>query len=117
MSFSLATLWYERPRFFPAVLAVAFSAVLVALQCGLLLGTFSVVSLPIDLTRADIWIGYPGVRSVDVSQPIPLHWRSRLSSAAVERSEAYYQGCVSWRRPDGGLEVAVVIGSRLAAAS
>ena len=49
MSYSLATLWYERQRFIPGVLAVAFSAVLVALQMGLLLGNFSFVSTPVDL--------------------------------------------------------------------
>ena len=30
LSFSLATLWYERQRFLPGVLAVAFSALLIA---------------------------------------------------------------------------------------
>lgn len=45
MSIALATLWHERLRYFPAVLAVAFSALLVALQCGLLLGTFSMTAI------------------------------------------------------------------------
>ena len=54
MSFALATLWFERRRYLPAVLAVAFSALLVALQLGLLIGTFSMVSVPIDHTRADL---------------------------------------------------------------
>ena len=57
MSFSLATLWYERQRYLPGVLAVAFSALLIALQCGLLLGLFSITSIPVDHTRADIWVG------------------------------------------------------------
>ena len=43
MSYSLAPLWYERQRFLPGVLAVGFSALLIALQCGLLLGLFSIV--------------------------------------------------------------------------
>ena len=30
MSYSLATLWHERQRFLPGVLAVAFSALLIA---------------------------------------------------------------------------------------
>ena len=38
MSYSLATLWHDRQRYLPGMLAVAFSAVLIALQCGLLLG-------------------------------------------------------------------------------
>ena len=60
MSYSLATFWYERQRFLPGVLAVAFSALLIALQCGLLLGLFSITSIPIDHTQADVWVGGPG---------------------------------------------------------
>ena len=61
MSYSLATLWYERARFFPGVLAVAFSALLIALQCGLLLGLFSITSIPIDHSRAHVWVGSKAV--------------------------------------------------------
>ncbi len=61
MSYSLATLWYERARYLPGVLAVAFSALLIALQCGLLMGLFAITSIPIDHTHADIWMGAPHV--------------------------------------------------------
>ena len=57
MPYSLATLWHERNRYLPAVLAVAFSALLIALQCGLLLGLFSITSTPIDHAGADLWVG------------------------------------------------------------
>src|SRR5207244_12458180 len=77
--FAVATLWHERVRFMPAVLAVAFSAVLIVLQTGLLLGTFAVVSLPVDHARADIWIGSPDLVSVEGAQPIPRRWASRLN--------------------------------------
>ncbi len=60
MSYSLTTLWYERNRFMPGILAVAFSALLIALQCGLLLGLFSITSIPIDHTPADIWVSASG---------------------------------------------------------
>src|SRR6202453_1872802 len=78
MSYSLATLWYERQRFMPGVLAVAFSALLIALQCGLLLGLFSITSIPIDHTRADVWVGSPKVLSVDLGRPIPQSFLSRI---------------------------------------
>jgi len=79
MSYSLTTLWYERHRFLPGVFAVAFSAVLIALQCGLLLGLFAITSIPVDHTRADIWLGGPEVLSVDVARPIPENYLSRLA--------------------------------------
>src|SRR6516165_7496257 len=64
MDFVLATIWHERNRFLPAILAVAFATLLTAMQTGLLLGIFSTVSMPIDRSRADVWVGYPGVESV-----------------------------------------------------
>ena len=96
MSYSLATLWYERARFFPGVLAVAFSALLIALQCGLLLGLFSITSIPIDMAGAHIWVGYPDVSSVDLGRPIPEAWQSYLAMPEVEAVEPYMQGFGYW---------------------
>src|SRR5437879_13136954 len=89
MSYSLATLWHERSRFLPGILAVAFSALLIAVQGGLLLGIFSLFALPIDRSRADLWVGYPGAPSVDLCLPIPKAWEARLViQPEVERAEA-----------------------------
>lgn len=113
MSYALSTLWYERQRFLPGVLAVAFSALLIALQCGLLLGLFSITSLPIDETNADVWVGHPAVPSVDLGRPIPASWESYLAMPEVERTEIYVQGFAYWDKPTGGSELCVLIGSRL----
>jgi putative ABC transport system permease protein len=113
MSYALATLWYERQRFLPGVLAVAFSALLIALQCGLLLGLFSITSLPIDEARADVWVGYPGLQSVDLGQPIPTEWMSYLSMPEVTQVEVTVQGFAYWQKPTGGRELCLIIGTRL----
>jgi putative ABC transport system permease protein len=113
MSYALSTLWYERQRYIPAVLAVAFSCMLIALQCGLLLGLFSITSIPIDKSRADIWVGHPDVPSVDLGIPIPEAWQSYLSMPEVERTEPYMEGFAYWRKPSGGMELVLVIGTRL----
>lgn len=113
MSYALSTLWYERQRFLPGVLAVAFSALLIALQCGLLLGLFSITSIPIDMSNADIWVGHPEVPSVDLGRPIPEMWMSFLSMPEVERTEPYMEGFAYWDKPTGGMELCLVIGTRL----
>jgi putative ABC transport system permease protein len=114
MSYSLTTLWYERHRFLPGVLAVAFSAVLIALQCGLLVGLFSITSIPVDHTRADLWIGAPEVLSVDVSRWIPESYYTRVASQPeVERCEPYIQFFAQWIKPNGGAELCIIIGARL----
>ena len=78
MNYPLQTRWHERSRYLPGVLAVAFSAVLIALQCGLLLGLFSITSIPVDHAAADIWVGNANVLSVDLGRPIPQAWLARL---------------------------------------
>src|SRR3954451_3002209 len=116
MSYALTTLWYERQRFLPAVLAVAFSALLIALQCGLLLGIFSITSLPVDSTSADLWLGGPGILSVDQGAPIPATYLASLAKQPeVEQCEIYLKGLGSWVKPDAhGSELCMVIGTRLA---
>jgi putative ABC transport system permease protein len=114
MSYALATLWHERQRYLPGVLAVGFSALLIALQCGLLLGLFSITSLPIDHTTADVWMGAPNVLSVDLGEPIREGFLARVAGQPeVERTETYLQGFAYWAKPHGGRELCMVIGSRL----
>src|SRR5881275_2496582 len=105
MSYSLQTLWFERQRFLPGVLAVAFSALLIALQCGLLLGLFSITSLPVDHTHADVWVGSPQALSVDLGRPIQESYYSRVQlQRGVEKTEIYLQGFAYWQKPTGGSE-------------
>jgi putative ABC transport system permease protein len=114
MPYSLATLWHERQRYLPGVLAVGFSALLIALQCGLLMGLFSITSIPIDHTDADVWVGSPGVLSVDLGSPIREENVARMAAMPeVIRCEIYLQGFAYWAKPDGGKELCMVIGSRL----
>ena len=113
MSYALQTLWYDRQRYLPGVLAVAFSCLLIALQCGLLLGLFSVTSIPIDMSNADIWVTHPKVPSVDLGRPLPEAWMSYLAVPEVERVEPYLEGFGYWDKPTGGTELILIIGTRM----
>jgi putative ABC transport system permease protein len=112
--YSLTIVSRELNRYLPAVLAVAFSAVLVAMQCGLLLGFLGVVARPIDRSGADLWVGPPGVSSLGDGPPISEGWRDRLTADPEVRTvEPYLFGFGTWHRPDGGTEQCYVIGTRL----
>ncbi len=114
MPYSLKIIWREPRRYLPAVLAVAFSDVLITVQVGLLLGALSVLSLPIDHSDAEVWVASPEVLSIELGYPIPESWRSRLASMPeVVDTEPYLYGFSYWRKPQGGSEVCCVIGSRL----
>jgi len=117
MSYTLATLWFDRQRYIPGVLAVAFSALLIALQCGLLLGLFSVTSIPIDRANAHVWVGPPKVLSVDVAQPMSENraraWLESQPEVDMRTVEPYILKFAGWEKPSGGTELCIVIGCNL----
>jgi putative ABC transport system permease protein len=114
MSYALQTLWHERTRYSAGVLAVAFSAVLIALQCGLLLGLFKITSIPIDITSADVWIGSTAVPSVDLGKPIPNWYLSRVDGLSGVRSvERYIANFGNFTKPTGGTELCFLLAGNL----
>lgn len=118
MSYALQTLWHERSRYASGVLAVTFSAVLIALQCGLLLGLFKITSIPIDNTTADLWIGSTAVSAVDLGKPIPTSYLSRVAGVpGVTSVELYIGNFASFTKPVGGTEICFLLGSNTDAGS
>src|SRR5215510_4772925 len=114
MSYALQTLWHERSRYASGVLAVTFSAVLIALQCGLLLGLFKITSIPIDNTTADLWIGSTSVPSVDLGKPIPEWYITRVSGLpGVSMPERYIANFANFTKPVGGTELCFLLASNL----
>ncbi|OWK37721.1 ABC-type antimicrobial peptide transport system, permease component [Fimbriiglobus ruber] len=111
MSYALQTLWHERSRYAAGVGAVAFSAVLIALQIGLLLGLFEITSIPVDHTTADIWVGSNGAPSVDIGRPIPTSLIARLDKPGVGMPEFLYLAFAEWKKSDGTSVNCVVEGS------
>jgi putative ABC transport system permease protein len=114
MSYALQTLWHEKTRYASGVMAVAFSAVLIALQCGLLLGLFKITSIPVDNTTADIWVGSTAASSVDLGKPIPNSYISRLAGMpGVKMPEQYIANFANFTKPAGGTELCFLLGSLL----
>src|SRR5438477_4535458 len=114
MSYALQTLWHERQRYASGVFAVTFSAVLIALQCGLLLGLFKITSIPIDQTHADIWVGSKSVPSVDLGKPIPESYLTRVDGlSGVRTVELYIANFANFTKPTGGTELCFLLGSSM----
>jgi putative ABC transport system permease protein len=60
-------------------------------------------------------MGAPGVLSVDLGRPIRESYTARMAAnPEIERCEVYLQGFAYWTKRDGGTELCLVIGSRLA---
>jgi putative ABC transport system permease protein len=114
VSYALQTLWHERSRYASGILAVTFSAVLIALQCGLLLGLFKITSIPIDHTTADVWVGSTAVPSVDLGKPIPSSYLSRVQGVeGVTSVEFYISNFANFTKPVGGTELCFLLGSEV----
>jgi putative ABC transport system permease protein len=113
--YSLRIVWRDRLRYLPAVLAVAFSAVLIAMQCGLVMGLLLCTAVPIDHAAADIWVLAADAVSLQQAYPIPDAWQLRLAEQPeVVRTESYLLGEGLWHKPNqGGSEFCIIIGMRL----
>lgn len=111
MSLALRTLIYDWRRFLPAVVAVAFSGLLVLMQAAIILGIFSLSSLYVTRSDADLWIGFPGVQSLDLGRPITS--RAELfvwMNPHVRRVEPFLWGSGEWRTPKRGMVNVYIVG-------
>ena len=112
ISLARLTLLREWRRFLPAVFAVGFAGLLVLMQLVLLLGIFRTVAVYIDGSTADLWVGYPDTRSVDLARNLSarneVFLRAHPDVLTVEPF-LWLGGDV--RRADGSAAVATIIGT------
>ena len=111
MPLALKTLIYDWRRFLPAVVAVAFSGLLVLLQAAVILGIFSLSSLYVTRSDADLWIGFPGVQSIDLGRPMTAKadlfvWMN----PHVRRLEPFLWGSGEWRTDTRGMVNIFIVG-------
>lgn len=110
-SMALKSLVHEWRRFAPAMVAVAFSGLLVLLQAGVILGIFSLSSQYVTRSGADLWIGYPGVQSLDLGRPLsgPAEVYAWMNSH-VRRLEPFLWGSGEWRTRSQGMVNVYLVG-------
>lgn len=110
-SMALKTLIHEWRRFAPAMVAVAFSGLLVLLQAGVILGIFSLSSQYVTRSGADLWIGYPGVQSLDLGRPLsgPAEVYGWMNPH-VRRLEPFLWGSGEWRTRSQGMVNVYIVG-------
>ncbi|MTW19199.1 FtsX-like permease family protein [Rhodoplanes serenus] len=109
VSLARQTLVYEWRRYLAAVLAVAFSGLLVLVQVALLLGMFRTVTTVVESAGADLWMVEPTVSSFDLARELAPRVENRVRAhPAVIRTERLNLGFADWRGPDGS-RVAVTL--------
>ncbi|MGH8233831.1 MAG: ABC transporter permease [Rhodanobacteraceae bacterium] len=104
------TLIHEWRRFLPAMLAVAFSGLLLLMQAALVFGIFGSTAVYITASDADLWAGYPGTQSIELGRPIAPHARTAmLMDPGVARVEPFAWVDGDWRGPAGTGGVSVFV--------
>ena len=108
---ALKTLLFDWRRFAPAAVAVGFSGLLVLLQAGLILGVFSLASVYVTKSSADLWVGFPGVQSIDLGRPIGGAAELFLrADPRVAQVEPFYWGSGEWRTSRHGMVNVYIVG-------
>lgn len=111
VSIARSGLRHDWRRYLAAVLAVTFSGLLVVVQLALLLGMFATVSVAIDRSTADLWIGARNTPSVDLGRPLPYGADARAwAHGGVERVERYVSVLGDLRRTDGATITVIING-------
>jgi putative ABC transport system permease protein len=104
-------LFHDRMSLLVTLIGIVFSVVLVAIQCGLYLGSESKIATVLDKAKADLWIVPIGTKSFD--DPSLMTGREKymaLSTPGVQRVEEMVVSFSSWRKPEGGKKAFVLVG-------
>jgi len=102
---------HDRVRFGVTIVGVTFSVILMSLQAALLIGFAATSSQLVDVAVGDIWIVPKGTRNVDQSGDITTGRRYQaLATPGVAAVEQMIVRFLPWKRPDGGIEVVIVVG-------
>ena len=107
-------LFHDLTSLFVTLIGIVFSVVLVAVQCGLYLGSENTIAAVPDRIKADLWIVPYATKSFD--DPSFLTGREKyavLSTPGVARAEDLIVGFGNWRKPKGGITQILLVGSTL----
>ncbi len=104
-------LFHDRMSLIVTLVGIVFSVVLVAIQCGLYLGSESKIATVLDRVKADLWVVPIGAKSFD--DPSLLMGREKyavLSTPGVQKVEEMVVSFAAWRKPEGGKKAFILVG-------
>jgi putative ABC transport system permease protein len=104
-------LFHDRMSLIVTLVGIVFSVVLVAIQCGLYLGSESKIATVLDKAYADLWVVPIGTKSFD--DPSLMTGREKyaaLSTPGVQSVEEMVVNFAAWRKPGGGKKAFILVG-------
>lgn len=92
-------LFHDRLSLFVTLVGIVFSVVLVAVQCGIYLGSEVRIAAVLDHVEADLWVVPVGTKSFDDPSLLPGREKHAiLSTTGVKDVEELIVSFVSWRK-------------------
>lgn len=105
-------LFHDRLSLVVTLVGIVFSVVLVAVQCGLYIGSERMIAAMLDQSQGDLWIVPFGTKSFDDPSLLIGHEKyAALSTPGVEEAEELAVGFAAWRKPKGGTTAILLVGS------
>ena len=99
-------------RFAATLIGIIFSVALMTVQASLLDGFSSTAAGLVDHAGADLWIMSRGTTNVDQSVVLPERdLYMALATPGVAAASRAIVRFVDWRKPDGGTQLVIVVGS------
>ena len=108
---ALRNLFHDKVRLVVTLTGVVFALVLMAVQSGIFLGFITMISGVVDHSGADLWVATRGLQNWDMPQAFSEHKLYQVKAVpGVRDAQKVIVTGVNWKKPDGGLEGAEVVG-------
>jgi len=105
-------LFHDRLSLVVTLTGIVFSVVLVAVQCGLYIGSERMIAAMLDESKGDLWVVPLGTKSFDDPSLLIGHEKyAVLSTPGVADAEELVVGFAAWRKPKGGTTAVLLVGS------
>jgi len=104
-------LFHDRLSLLVTLVGIVFSVLLVAVQCGLYIGSEKKIAAVLDQAPADLWIVPLGTKSFDDPALLTGHEKYvALSTPGVSEVEEMMVSFARWRKPEGGKKAFILVG-------
>lgn len=104
-------LFHDRLSLLVTLIGIVFSVILVAVQCGLYIGSEKKIAAVLDKAPADLWVVPIGTKSFDDPSLLTGHEKYvALSTPGVDKVEEMIVSFAAWRKPEGGKKAFILVG-------
>ena len=112
LTLAMRNLFHDRIRLIVTVVGILFAIVLVAIQLGVYVGASKIIVAMIERANGQLWVAAYGTKSFEESGTLQGQERyAALSTPGVKAAIPIVASFSRWKRPDGGRQLCVIVGT------